>query len=215
MQRNYQDHYQTLGLAPGATAEQIKKAWRKKILDLHPDKTGNDPALALRFAAVQQAYEVLSDPLQKIEFLQERWLRKAQGQSTATHTIDLAGWIKECLALEKKVSTQDPDRIDHRSVQEQIEKLTAEQTITSLQSFAHPEAMLTGARLLLQAATLLPLTRFIPLVYSLAKIEPQNSLWQQELTKAKRKISREASRDRYRVMALVLLTVLLCLLIAS
>jgi hypothetical protein len=100
-------------------------------------------------------------------------------------------------------------------VQEQIEKLTEEQTITSLQAFAHPEAMLTGARLLLQAAILLPLTRFLFLVDTLARIEPQNSLWQQEITKAKRKKSREASRDRFRVMALILLTVLLCLLIAS
>jgi molecular chaperone DnaJ len=211
---DYKDHYQTLGLAPGATAEQIKKAWRKLVLDLHPDKTGNDPALAARFTDIQQSYEVLSDPIKKIQYLQERWLRKAQGQPAPSDTVDLAGWIKACLALERKCTTQDPDRMDLQGLSEEIERNIAADKIATLQSYAHPEALLTGARLLLKAATLLTLPLFLRVQEKLTKIEPHNQRWQKELAKALRYKKREQYRNRYRIVILVVLTLLLCWLIA-
>lgn len=55
-----QDHYEKLGLAPSATAELIKAAYRKKAAQYHPDKNQAQDA-ALRFREVQEAYEVLSD----------------------------------------------------------------------------------------------------------------------------------------------------------
>lgn len=215
MQSEYKDHYQTLGLAPGATAEQIKKAFRKLALDLHPDKTGNDPGLSVRFSEIQRAYEVLSDPLQKIQFLQERWLRKAQGQNTTVATGDLAGWIKECLALEKNTTTQAPDRIDQQSLHHQIAKLASQEKIDSLKDYAHPEALLTGARLLLQAAAILPYELFMNNARQLATIEANQTSWQQEIRRAIQQKSNERNWKRYRVAAIVVITLLLCLLIAS
>ena len=54
------DHYSALGLAAHASLADIKKAFRQKASFYHPDK--NDaPDAAQRFAAVQKAYEVLSD----------------------------------------------------------------------------------------------------------------------------------------------------------
>jgi curved DNA-binding protein CbpA len=212
---DYIDHYQTLGLAPGATPEQIKKAWRKGVLELHPDKTGNDPALSIRFTALQQAYEVLSDPLKKIQFLQERWLRKAQGQATTTGPIDLAGWIKDCVAQDRKTSTQDADRIDQHALQVKIEELIGHENLVLLQSYAHPEALLTGGRLLLKAAFALSLDRYVEVTGLLIKIEPANLAWQQEIQQGLLRKKREHAWDRYRVVLLVILSVLLCLLIAS
>jgi len=215
LQSAYKDHYQTLGLTPGATAEQIKKAFRKLALDLHPDKTGNDPALSVRFSEIQQAYEVLSDPLRKIEFLQERWLRKAQGLDTAGGSGDLASWIKDCLALEKKVTTQDPDRIDGESLHHQIAQLVSHEKIDSLRKYAHPEALLTGARLLLQAALVLPYELFVNCVESLANIDASQASWQQEIRRARQQKNNERNWNRYRLAAIVILTTLLCLLIAA
>ncbi len=54
------DHYSALGLAAHASLADIKKAFRQKVLLYHPDKN-NAPDAAQRFAAVQKAYEVLSD----------------------------------------------------------------------------------------------------------------------------------------------------------
>ena len=55
------DFYQILGVARDASADAIKKAYRKLARDLHPDKNPNNPAAEERFKAVAQAYEVLSN----------------------------------------------------------------------------------------------------------------------------------------------------------
>ncbi|KAI1130201.1 DnaJ domain-containing protein [Nemania abortiva] len=56
------DYYQLLGVDRTATDDEIKKAYRKKALELHPDRNFGDVDNATRkFAEVQAAYEVLSD----------------------------------------------------------------------------------------------------------------------------------------------------------
>ncbi len=59
------DYYATLGLQKGASADDIKKAYRKMSKELHPDKHRGDKAVEEKFKAVNEAYEVLSDPQKK------------------------------------------------------------------------------------------------------------------------------------------------------
>lgn len=54
------DHYATLGLSSTATLSEIKKAFRQKAAQHHPDRNDAVEAPA-RFRAVQEAYEILSD----------------------------------------------------------------------------------------------------------------------------------------------------------
>jgi len=55
------DYYATLGVAHDATPDQIKRAFRKMAMQVHPDVT-DDPEAEEKFKAVNEAYEVLSDP---------------------------------------------------------------------------------------------------------------------------------------------------------
>lgn len=55
------DYYATLGIAKTATPEEIKKAYRKKALEWHPDRNQGNPKAEEQFKAVSEAYEVLSD----------------------------------------------------------------------------------------------------------------------------------------------------------
>lgn len=58
------DHYQTLGVEKTATADEIKRAYRKLASQHHPDK-GGDTAM---FQKVQAAYDVLSDPEKRQQY---------------------------------------------------------------------------------------------------------------------------------------------------
>lgn len=58
------DYYKILGLAKGASDEDIKKSYRKLALKFHPDKN-KDPGAEEKFKEVAEAYEILSDPKKK------------------------------------------------------------------------------------------------------------------------------------------------------
>jgi len=55
------DYYETLGVARSATSEEIKKAYRQKALQFHPDKNPDNKEAEKHFKEVSEAYEVLSD----------------------------------------------------------------------------------------------------------------------------------------------------------
>ena len=58
---HFKDYYKVLGVEKTASADEIKKAFRQQAALYHPDRNPSPDAPA-RFRAVQQAYDVLSDP---------------------------------------------------------------------------------------------------------------------------------------------------------
>ena len=62
------DFYELLGVSRRATAEELKRAYRQRARELHPDANPNDRATAERFKEVARAYQVLSDPDQRARY---------------------------------------------------------------------------------------------------------------------------------------------------
>ena len=56
------DHYRTLGVDKKASAEEIKKAYRRLARDYHPDRNPGDEKAEARFKEIQGAYDVIGDP---------------------------------------------------------------------------------------------------------------------------------------------------------
>lgn len=63
-----EDFYEILGVSKGATVADIKKAYRKKALQYHPDKNPGDTKAEEMFKKAAEAYEVLSDPDKKAKY---------------------------------------------------------------------------------------------------------------------------------------------------
>ena len=63
-----EDFYKILGVSKGASATEIKKAYRKKAIEFHPDKNPGDSKAEEKFKQAAEAYEILSDVDKKAKY---------------------------------------------------------------------------------------------------------------------------------------------------
>jgi molecular chaperone DnaJ len=68
------DFYKTLGVSKGASADEIKKSYRKLARKYHPDANEGDPKAEARFKEISEAYTVLSDEKRRKEYDEARSL---------------------------------------------------------------------------------------------------------------------------------------------
>ena len=62
------DYYEVLGVQRGASADEIKKAYRKAAIQYHPDKNPGDKEAEEKFKEAAEAYDVLSNPDKKARY---------------------------------------------------------------------------------------------------------------------------------------------------
>jgi curved DNA-binding protein len=91
---DYKDYYKILGVARGAGADDIRKAYRKLAMQYHPDRNPGDKASEERFKEFNEAYQVLNDPQKRSHYDQlgsayNNWQRRG-GQGD----FDWSQWFR-------------------------------------------------------------------------------------------------------------------------
>ncbi len=90
---DFKDYYAVLGVSKSASADDIKRAFRKLARKYHPDVNPNDSAAEAKFKEVSEAYEVLSDTekRQKYDQFGKYWQQASRGGGGPANPADFNG----------------------------------------------------------------------------------------------------------------------------
>lgn len=103
-----EDHWEVLGLQPGADADSLKRAFRRQARRWHPDLNANDPMAEERFKRINEAYAVLSDPQRRQAW--ETGDDQADGDVPfATGFPEFEEYLEALLGRRNRASSRRPD----------------------------------------------------------------------------------------------------------
>jgi curved DNA-binding protein CbpA len=134
------DYYAILGVSSHASLVDIKKAYRELAKKHHPDVVTNSLENQLYFNDIKEAYEVLTSPELKAQYLEKKWYNKSQGIQEAQYRkkSDFSV-LSELLHLEKEFYLSDPNRNNVAYLVSKFKDCTSEEKIKLIQEKNDPD----------------------------------------------------------------------------
>jgi len=207
------DHYKTLELAPSASLQDIKKAYRKLAQQYHPDKNSNDPYAEANFNEIKEAYETLTNPVKKNNYLQQRWYNRATGNRNTEQVITPVSILKQALEFEKYSSTLDVFRMDSESLFEYMNELLSDETIRKLlllnEAAVNNQVILT----LIKPVRFLKSDKATAITDKLTRLAVGHPKSQELITQTLLQIRQKEKWERNRWIVVLLITIAICMLI--
>jgi curved DNA-binding protein CbpA len=205
------DYYSILELSPSASADEVKKAYRRLAHLYHPDKKDNDPYAAAQFAVIKEAYETLINPVQKEYYLQQRWYAQSIGKKIKQETITPVNVLKQMIELEKYVSKLDIHRMDQQGLFEHLENILSDSTIGMLNLFNEPDVNNEIVQIALKSARTLPYSLIILFTTRLKRLTTNDELIIKKVDQFVRHHKQTEYWEKRKVWILLLVVILICI----
>ena len=170
------DHYQILNISPTASAEEVKKSFRRLALKYHPDKNqGNSRVSTVQFEAIKEAYDVLIDPIKRQQYNYQFYAQlNRSGFANPLFSADEV--LYKAIDLQNKLAISDPFRIDVHAVHYQIIFLLSDHNIQLLKTGSNSESMPIFITAVLQSSKHLPYSSMKDIGAQLLLIDHNNTL---------------------------------------
>ncbi|MCH5717406.1 J domain-containing protein [Niabella hibiscisoli] len=152
------DYYQILQIPQSADLAEIKSAYRRLAHQYHPDKNPENQSALAYFELIKEAYETLSNPGKKDQYLQERWLSKANGQLFEQPVRTPEDLLKLVLSASDKIHRMDIYRMNKIGIKEELDLLLTEERVNLLNDFNEPGINDAIVKELLQLTMAIPTT---------------------------------------------------------
>lgn len=179
----------------------------------HPDKTKNDPYGDAKYKEIREAYEVLTNPGRKEAYLQERWYHQIIGKKRKAEAVTPVSILRLSLELEKYVSTLDMLRVNKEGLFNHINELISDENMVMLNRFNDTTINQQIINTILMAMKPLPLNFVITLSARLEKLAGNNETSLQRIRSALRQHRKSSFWNRYQPLAIIIVSLLVCLLI--
>lgn len=208
------DYYRVLEIPQNARQEEIKKAYRKLAMQYHPDKNTGNPYAVQYFREIQEAYDVLSNPVKRSEYHQARGQfgsHLARNEPPVAPSADLI--YQEALKIKKYVKQLDVFRMNQGALATQFEQLLNERHLSILQEAGRPVLTRDLVEVLLESMQPLRYSYWKSLIPSLIRLAGTNNQLLLEIRQAEKRKQRQAAWDLYQPWILLLIVTLICVLI--
>lgn len=205
------DYYKILRVHPTNSETVIKKAFRQLALQFHPDKNPGNLIAEAHFKEIQEAYEVLIDPVQREEYNYKRWYNRSIGKKYTAKALTPTAILDECKKINNYLASVNIFQLDYLSLNHHIHDLLSEETIALLRQYNDISANKNIVRELLTSAHRLPLVYAEPIAEKLNTVTGVDEGLKETIRLFLRNHRRSSWWKKYQLVIVAAITLLLCL----
>jgi molecular chaperone DnaJ len=208
------DYYELLEVGADATATDIKKAYRKLAMRFHPDKNMGNPYASFHFQEIQEAYEVLSNPVTRTEYHQQRWQydQKASALS-ANFSLTPDMLLKEAEKIVHHLRTLDVFRMNYRALFNKIDQLLNQRHLSVLTDAQNDQINEKIIKTVLHALEPMPYNYFFNLSARLVHLAGSNNQLISLIHSTVKRKRKQFLWEKYKGLVMFSIALITCLLI--
>ena len=206
------DYYNILNIPTTATADEVKKAFRKLALLYHPDKHPDTRFANAKFTELKEAYQVLGDRKKRAEYNYSRYFQSAGSvyQPLAACADDI---LQSSIELRNKIAGMDPFRIDRDQLFYEASRILSDHNINLLTKAAFSDTHTKIVHILTDSFHHLPFDYVKELIKKLQKIHTEESSIQNDLKEFLVHARVQHYWNRYQFLIALIAAVLVCVFI--